>query len=62
VLSAALSTVLMFTLAGTLGAPGVALGLILGYLPFNFVGNVVETRRYLRTTAKLPAPAPAPAT
>jgi O-antigen/teichoic acid export membrane protein len=61
-LSAAVSTALMFGLARPLGVPGVVLGLILGSLPFNFAGNVLAARRYLRTAPDLPAPAPLPAT
>lgn len=47
-LSAIASTALMFAFAHPFGAPGVVLGLMLGYLPFNFIGNVLETNRYLR--------------
>jgi O-antigen/teichoic acid export membrane protein len=47
VASAILSTTLMYLLVRPLGAPGVMLGLILGYLPFNLIGNILETRRYL---------------
>ncbi|HET7535291.1 MAG TPA: lipopolysaccharide biosynthesis protein [Candidatus Didemnitutus sp.] len=62
VLSALVSTALMYGLARPFGAPGVALGLILGYLPFNFIGNLVETRRYLRTAPTVTAAAaPVPA-
>jgi O-antigen/teichoic acid export membrane protein len=60
VLSALTSTALMLALARPLGTPGVVIGLIVGYLPFNFIGNLVETRRYLRTAATVPEPAPAP--
>ncbi len=65
VLSAVSSAVLMYALAGPLGAPGVILGLLAGYIPFNFIGNIVETRRYLRTApTSVPdsAPVPAPTT
>jgi O-antigen/teichoic acid export membrane protein len=48
VLSAGGSASLMYALARPLGVPGVVLGLLVGYVPFNFVGNIVETRRYLR--------------
>ncbi len=61
VLSALASTALMFALARPFGTPGVIVGLIVGYLPFNFIGNLVETRRYLRTAPGLPTPAPVPA-
>ncbi|HVU16672.1 MAG TPA: oligosaccharide flippase family protein [Candidatus Didemnitutus sp.] len=61
VLSACASTALMYALARPFGVPGVVIGLILGYLPFNFIGNVVETRRYLDRTARpLAMPAPSP--
>lgn len=62
VLSAIASTALMFALARPLGVPGVVIGLIVGYLPFNFVGNLIETRRYLRTAPALADPTPVPAT
>ncbi len=48
VFSAVSSLALMWMLARPLGAPGVALGLILGYVPFSFLGTVLESRRYLR--------------
>ncbi|HEY4299511.1 MAG TPA: lipopolysaccharide biosynthesis protein [Candidatus Didemnitutus sp.] len=53
VLSAAASTALMCSLARPFGVPGVVVGLIVGYLPFNFIGNVVETRRYLNRARPL---------
>ena len=57
IVSAAIALALMYALVKPLGAAGVALGLVLGFLPFSFLGTVVETRRYLRA----PAPdAPAP--
>lgn len=56
--SAVLSAALMFLLARPLGAPGVIAGLLLGYLPFNFLGSLLETRRYLRTAGfEYPQPA-----
>lgn len=62
VLSAVAGTLLMLALVRPLGAPGVALGLLFGYVPFNFVGNLLEARRYLQTARLRPAPAPVPAT
>jgi Membrane protein involved in the export of O-antigen and teichoic acid len=56
-LSGALSLALMFAFVQPLGAAGVALGLVLGFLPFGFLGAIVETRRYLRAPARSPAPA-----
>lgn len=60
VLTAVASAGLMLLLVHPLGLPGVVLGLMLGYLPFNFIGNVVETFRYLRAAAAA-APPSAPA-
>jgi O-antigen/teichoic acid export membrane protein len=60
-LSAVLSTGLMFALARPLGVGGVVLGLVLGSLPFNFAGNVLAARRYLRAPLPLAAPNPVPA-
>jgi O-antigen/teichoic acid export membrane protein len=57
VLTAITSTALMLLLAHPFGAPGVVLGLLLGYLPFNLVGNILETNRYLRTCLTAPSPA-----
>lgn len=64
VVSAVLGIVLMYAFVQPLGAAGVALGLILGFLPFNFLGTVVESRRYLRATepAAPAAPSTQPAT
>jgi len=59
-LSALSSIALMHALARPLGPEGVVLGLILGSLPFNFAGNVLAARRYLRTASELPPPAPVP--
>lgn len=62
-LSAVIGTALMCGLVRPFGVPGVVLGLILGYLPFSFAGNLIEVRRYLRAPgATAPAPAPLPAT
>lgn len=58
VLSAACCVGLMLLLARPLGAAGVIIGLLAGYLPFNFIGNIIETRRYLRDAPDLPTPAP----
>ncbi len=54
-LSAAAGAALMMLLVRPYGAPGVALGLILGFLPFNFIGCVLETRRYLDAALSAPA-------
>ncbi|HVU24511.1 MAG TPA: lipopolysaccharide biosynthesis protein [Opitutus sp.] len=61
VLSAAASAALMYALAAPLGAPGVVLGLLCGYVPFNFIGCIVETRRYLRSTPAAAGPGSVPA-
>ncbi|MEO0055957.1 MAG: hypothetical protein RLZZ50_1904 [Verrucomicrobiota bacterium] len=47
-ISAAAGVVLMNVFVARLGAAGVALGLILGCLPFSFLGTLLEARRYLR--------------
>ncbi len=57
IVSAVVALALMYALVKPLGAAGVALGLVLGFLPFGFLGTVVETRRYLRAPEP-PAPAP----
>lgn len=63
VISALLGVALMYALVRPLGAAGVALGLILGCLPFTFLGTVLEARRYLRAAEPdLPAVAPQAAT
>jgi O-antigen/teichoic acid export membrane protein len=58
VIGAVTGTLLMLILVRLYGVSGVVVGLLLGYLPFNFIGNLMETRRYLRTagspTAVLP--------
>ncbi len=60
--SAALSSAFMYLLARPFGAPGVIVGLILGYLPFNFLGSWLEARRYLRDADEtLPGPISSPA-
>lgn len=46
--SAVTSATLMVLLVHAFGVAGVLIGLIAGYVPFNFVGNVIETGRYLR--------------
>lgn len=61
-LGALTGAALMFALVRSLGVPGVVLGLILGYLPFNFAGNLLEVRRYLRDPDASPEPSPLPAT
>lgn len=48
IVSAVVALVLMYALVKPLGAAGVALGLVLGFFPFAFLGTVSETRRYLR--------------
>jgi O-antigen/teichoic acid export membrane protein len=53
-LSAGAALALMLLLVRPLGAAGVALGLLLGLLPFSFLGTLLETRRYLRSA--LPRP------
>lgn len=58
--SAALGVVLMYSFVARLGAAGVALGLILGCLPFNFLGTILEARRYLRVAGAAPSTHPAP--
>ena len=62
IVSAVLALGLMFALIRPLGTAGVALGLVLGFLPFSFLGTVIETRRYLRAmNPGAPSPAsPAP--
>ena len=59
IVSATLGVVLMHALVAPLGAAGVALGLILGCLPFSFLGTLLEARRYLRTAGSAPRPASA---
>jgi O-antigen/teichoic acid export membrane protein len=56
VISAAVGLALMFTFVQPLGAAGVALGLLLGFVPFSFLGTIHEARRYLRSTAQAPRP------
>lgn len=51
VASAVASTVLMYAFVGPYGAPGVLLGRIAGFLPFNGLGNVIESFRYLRSAS-----------
>jgi O-antigen/teichoic acid export membrane protein len=60
-ISAVLGSLLMLALVRWYGVPGVVLGLLLGYMPLNFAGNLYEARRYLRTAAGRAAPAPLPA-
>jgi O-antigen/teichoic acid export membrane protein len=55
VFSAVSSLALMWLLARPLGAPGVALGLILGYAPFSFLGTMIESFRYLHAHRPEPA-------
>jgi O-antigen/teichoic acid export membrane protein len=55
-LSAIASAVLMYWWAQPFGAAGVVAGLIAGYVPFIFIGNLAETRRYFRSTSATPAP------
>jgi len=62
VLSALAGTGLMLVLVHRYGAPGVVLGLLLGYIPFTLTGYFLETRRYLRRVGGLPARAPVPIT
>lgn len=49
ILSAGGSLALMLALVRPFGTPGVVAGLLGGYVPFNFIGSIAETRRYLRT-------------
>lgn len=50
VASAIAGLALMHAFIHAFGPAGVALGLILGFLPFGFLGALIETRRYLRGT------------
>jgi O-antigen/teichoic acid export membrane protein len=60
VIGAIVGTLLMLFLVRLFGVPGVVLGLLLGYTPFNFTGNLLEARRYLHTARANPVPAPLP--
>jgi O-antigen/teichoic acid export membrane protein len=60
-ISAVLGAGLMYALVGRLGTSGVALGLILGCLPFSFLGTVIEARRYLRAAGRAPGQDNSPA-
>ena len=60
VLSAASCGLLMYGLARPFGTNGVILGLLLGYVPFTFLGNVLETRRYLQAAPRAVDAAPVP--
>ena len=60
VIGAIVGTLLMLFLVRLFGVPGVVLGLLLGYTPFNFIGNLLEARRYLHTARANPVPAPLP--
>jgi len=63
VLSAAVCALLMYWWAEPFGAAGVVAGLIAGYVPFIFIGNLLETRRYFRAADTTPAsPEPVPLT
>lgn len=62
VAGAVAGTVLMLALVRLCGAHGVVLGLLLGYIPFSFLGNFREARRYLHEAAQRPAPSPVPVT
>jgi len=57
VLGAVTGTLLMLALVRGAGAPGVVLGLLLGYMPFNVLGNLFEARRYLLRAARPAEPA-----
>lgn len=58
VIGAVTGTLLMLILVRLYAVPGVVVGLLLGYLPFNFIVNLMEARRYLRTAGGQPAPLP----
>lgn len=58
VLGAVGGIILMLALVRMLGVHGVPLGLLCGYMPFIFIGNLSETHRYLR--GHLPSPSTAP--
>jgi O-antigen/teichoic acid export membrane protein len=62
VAGAVAGTVLMLTFVRFAGVHGVVLGLLLGYLPFSFIGNLREARRYLHRAGHRPEPVPLPAT
>jgi len=58
VFSAILGVAFMYAFVRPLGAAGVVLGLLAGFIPFNFVGSLLETRRYLRAMAPVPLSQP----
>jgi O-antigen/teichoic acid export membrane protein len=57
IISATVGLGLMFTFVQPMGAAGVALGLLLGFVPFSFLGTIHEARRYLRSTTQTARPA-----
>lgn len=56
VVGAIAGIILMLTLVRLLGVHGVVLGLLFGYMPFNFFGNLSEARRYLRRHVPVTTP------
>lgn len=56
VCTAVVCVVLMFALVKPFHAPGVVIGMIAGFLPFNFIGNVIETKRFLRSASAAKRP------
>lgn len=56
VANAAVAVPLMIWMVGTMGLSGVVLGLLLAYLPFNLLGSVLETSRFLRSRPRHDVP------